>query len=298
MAGVTDLPFRRIVRELGDFFVFSEMVASNAVIRNVARTKKMMDLNGDSMTSVQIVGADPTVMADAAKLSQDLGAKFIDINMGCPVKKVVKSYAGSALMKDINSAAKIIEKVVNGVSIPVSLKTRLGWSNEKQNVVELAKIAEELGIKMITVHGRTRAQLFTGKADWKAVIHVKNAVKIPVIVNGDIRTESDVKASLLASNADGVMIGRAAMHAPWILAQMKNGVEFANIQKVNIIKRHLSYVKEFYNTDKAVVICKKVLMQYCINIKNAANLRKQIVTIDDFNKVNEATKQLEELYCL
>ena len=296
MAGITDLPLRRIVRELGDFLVFSEMIASNAVVRHVARTCKMLDANDDSLTSVQIAGADPHIMAEAAKLSEDLGAKFIDINMGCPVKKIVKTYAGSALMKDLHLAAKIIENVVNSVKIPVTLKTRLGWSEQNKNASELAKIAEDLGIRMITIHGRTRSQLFTGHADWKAIKIVKKSIKIPLIANGDIKNMQDMQTCLLDSGADGVMIGRAAIHNPWILPQIAYGKMFSNIEKFAVIKRHLQYIEEFYDEQKSIVMCKKSLMHYCVNIQNAASIRKNITMIDSKIKVYELLKMLEEQY--
>ena len=173
MAGVTDLPFRKIIREFGDFLMFSEMVASQAVIRNVMRTHKMMDNADDPLTSVQLVGAEPSVMADAVKLSCELGAKFLDINMGCPVKKIVKSDAGSALMKNEKLASEIIEAVVNAVPIPVTLKMRLGWDFEHKNAPIIARIAENAGIQMITIHGRTRSQLYSGNANWADIRAVK-----------------------------------------------------------------------------------------------------------------------------
>lgn len=288
MAGVTDLPFRKIVREFGDFLMFSEMVASQAVIRNVMRTHKMMDNADDPLTSVQIVGADPSVMADAAKLSCDLGAKFLDINMGCPVKKIVKSDAGSALMKNEKLAAKIIESVVNAVPIPVTLKMRLGWDFEHKNATTIARIAEKVGIQMVTIHGRTRSQLYSGKANWSDIRSVKEAVNIPVIANGDIVDAESARIALEKSQADGVMIGRGALGKPWILSTVEEFIKtgysscriITNQQKYQIARRHLEYMLEFYEFPTAIKLARKVLMYYCYGTHNASKYRQEINTIE------------------
>ena len=292
MAGVTDLPFRKIVREFGDFLMFSEMVASQAVIRNVKRTYKMIEGAEDELTSVQIVGADPRVMAEAAKLSYDLGAKFIDINMGCPVKKIVRSESGSALMKNEKLAAKIIESVVNAVSIPVTLKMRLGWDMEHKNSPVLAKIAEDLGIQMITVHGRTRSQLYSGIANWKDIRLVKEAVKIPVIANGDIISVESARQALIDSQADGIMIGRGAFGQPWLLRQIHNDItgdeepfDITPQKKYELSKRHIGYMLEFYPEDTAVKMSRKVLMYYCRGGQNASKYRQLINTVDTVQAV-------------
>ncbi len=287
MAGVTDLPFRKIVREFGDFLMFSEMVASQAVIRNVTRTHKMMDNADDPLTSVQIVGAEPAVMTDAAKLSYDLGAKFLDINMGCPVKKIVKSDAGSALMKNEKLAAEIIEAVVNAVPIPVTLKMRLGWDFEHKNAPTIARIAENAGIQMITVHGRTRSQLYSGTANWADIRAVKEAVNIPVIANGDIIDEITAGQALEESQADGVMIGRGALGKPWILRDVDEFIRSSKVssepmtrqQKYEIAKRHLEYMLGFYNEQTAIKLARKVLSYYCYGTFNASKYRQEINSI-------------------
>jgi tRNA-dihydrouridine synthase B len=282
MAGVTDLPFRRIVREFGPFLVFSEMIASNAVIRHVARTRKMMEgTDDDQYTSVQIVGADPRVMAEAAVLSESLGARFIDINMGCPVRKIVRSSAGSALMRDESLAGRIISSVVRAVNIPVSLKMRLGWDHGNKNAVAIAGIAESCGVSMVSVHARTRSQLYSGLPDWKFIINVKEAVKIPVIVNGSITDIESAKRSLIESSADGVMIGRGSLGAPWILRDIHNAInnlpaENNNFSKYDIMKKHISYILDFYEKTRAILICRKVLMYYCKGVPNAAIFRNRI----------------------
>ena len=288
MAGVTDLPFRKIVREFGNFLMFSEMVASQAVIRNVMRTHKMMDNADDPLTSVQIVGGDPSVMSDAAKLSYDLGAKFLDINMGCPVKKIVKSDAGSALMKNEKLATEIIEAVVSAVPIPVTLKMRLGWDFEHKNASTIARIAENAGIQMITIHGRTRSQLYSGKANWKDIRAVKEVVNIPVIANGDIIDIATAQTALEESQADGVMIGRGALGKPWILRDIDEFIKTGSISekshtnqaKYEIAQRHLEYTLEFYETSTAIKLARKVLMYYCYGTYNASKYRQKINTIE------------------
>ena len=303
MAGVTDLPFRKIAREFGDFLMYSEMVASQAVIRNVKRTHKMMDNADDPLTSVQIVGADPVVMADAAKLSYDLGARFLDINMGCPVKKIVKSESGSALMKNEKLAAKIIEAVVNSVPIPVTLKMRLGWDIENKNSPKLAKIAEDLGIQMISVHGRTRSQLYSGKANWNDIKLVKDSVNIPVIANGDIIDEQSAKTAIAESYADGVMIGRGSLGKPWILKDIDNFLKTGNIEKepisnqkkLEIASKHLHYMLEFYEGTTAIKMSRKVLMYYCYGTKNAAKYRQEINFIDSITDIYTLIEKIFEI---
>ncbi len=227
-------------------------------------------------------------MADAAKLSYDLGAQFLDINMGCPVKKIVKSDAGSALMKNEKLAASIIEAVVKAVPIPVTLKMRLGWDLEHKNASNIARIAENVGIQMIAIHGRTRSQLYSGKANWADIRSVKEVVDIPVIANGDITDETRAKQALEESQADGVMIGRGALGKPWILRDIDEFIKtgkasskpLSNQQKCEIAEQHLEYMLDFYETTTAVKLSRKVLMYYCHNIHNASKYRQEINTID------------------
>lgn len=283
MTGVSDMAFRRLVKRMGAGLVISEMIASQAMIRQTRASMRMIQAHGEEPMVVQLAGCEPEVMAEAAKLNEDLGAKIIDINMGCPVKKVVNGHAGSALMRDEALASKIIEATVKAVKVPVTLKMRTGWDDNNRNAPKLAKIAEDLGVQMITVHGRTRCQLYNGRSDWNFIRSVKEAVRVPVIGNGDVVTVEDAKNLLSASGADGVMIGRGAYGRPWFIKQAYNYITTGTIetdpplqQQVDIILEHFEAILQLYGVEGGVKIARKHLGWYSKGYKDSAEYRVRI----------------------
>ncbi|MEO8176521.1 MAG: tRNA dihydrouridine synthase DusB, partial [Sphingomicrobium sp.] len=247
MTGVTDLPFRRLVKRYGAGLTVSEMIASQAMIRETRQSlqKSLWDPSEEPV-SLQLAGCAPYEMAEAAKLNEQRGAAIIDINMGCPVKKVVNGDAGSALMRDLPLAASIIDATVKAVKVPVTLKMRTGWDDHSRNAPELARVAQDLGIQMITVHGRTRCQMYKGSADWRFVAQVKQAVALPVIVNGDICSIADAREALAQSGADGVMIGRGAYGRPWLLGQAMSALRDGGSRPDPSFDEQLAMILEQY----------------------------------------------------
>ncbi len=280
MSGVTDLPFRRLARELGAGLLVSEMIASWAILRENQATLRMATLDG-SPSSIQLAGCDPEAMAEAAKMSAARGADLIDINFGCPVKKVaVGQMAGSALMRDEITAGRILEKVARAVDVPVTMKMRMGWDHNSLNAPKLAKIAEESGIKMLTVHGRTRQMFYTGTADWDFIAEVKAATSLPIIANGDITDEDDATEALRRSGADGVMIGRGAYGKPWIIAQvghyLTTGERLAEpdlAAQKSILLRHYHAMLAHFGQDAGMRLARKHLAWYSRGLRGSAEFR-------------------------
>jgi tRNA-dihydrouridine synthase B len=302
MSGVTDAPFRRLVRRLGGRLVVSEMIASDAMIRAArAELRKMStDCAEEYPMAVQLAGCEPEAMAEAARLNVDRGAAIIDINFGCPAKKVVNKLSGSAILRDETLAARLMEATVKAVSVPVTLKMRTGWDEQSRNAPAIARIAQECGIQMIAVHGRTRCQFYKGEADWRFIRRVKEAVTIPVIANGDIGGPQDAARCLALSGADGVMVGRAAQGNPWIIKKIHMFLENESYlceptlaAQRDVVLEHYDALLRHYGSVHGARIARKHICWYSGSLPDSGAFRAEVSRIDEPARV---ARRIAEFY--
>ena len=302
MAGITDRPFREICRSMGAGLTTSEMVASAPQLRKTSKTQqRLVFADNELPRSVQIVGADALKLVDAAKFCVEQGAQIVDINMGCPAKKVCNVYAGSALLKDERLVAEILKSVVNSVDVPVTLKTRTGWDRKNKNIKSIAKIAEDSGIAALAIHGRTRECAYKGKAEYDSIAEVKSLIDIPLIVNGDIDSVSKAKEVLDYTKADAVMIGRAAQGNPWIFREINeylvSGLKLPRPsldERQKVLINHLQQLYAFYGERKGLRIARKHINWYCHEIKGFSCFRK---TINQLESASEQLTQVNNYFC-
>ena len=301
MAGITDKPMRRLVHSFGDGNIVSEMVAINALSRKNPKTYRIADVRDeDYPVIVQLVGGDTALFGDAVKFAEELGAYSIDINMGCPVKKIVGNKSGSYLMKDMPLAAALITAAKKATNLPVSVKFRKGWDHNSINAVEFARMCEDCGADYVTVHGRTRSDFYSGEADWDIIAEVKQAVKIPVIGNGDVDSPEKAKALLDYTKADGVMIGRATLGHPWLIAQTHEYLETGKLPQkmpITVVKQtlleHIKKLAEYYGEKTAVALSRKYVCWYCKTLRDARKFRENYVRL---TQMEQALAEIEKFF--
>jgi len=299
MAGVTDRPFRQLCKQFGAGLAVSEMVASNSLLWGSEKTRRRANHEGEvSPISVQIAGADPKMMADAARFNVDQGAQIIDINMGCPAKKVCNAAAGSALLRDEPLVSRILDAVVGAVDVPVTLKFRTGWDRQNKNALTVARIAENAGIQLLSIHGRTRACGYTGHAEYDTIREVKAASRLPIIANGDITTPEEVRDVLAYTGADGVMIGRAAQGRPWIFREIEHFLATGEklpaplVSEIRIVMvAHLHDLYGFYGLERGVKVARKHISWYTKGLAGSASFRHRM------NRLETCKEQLEAVDC-
>ncbi|MEE3697027.1 tRNA dihydrouridine synthase DusB [Glaesserella parasuis] len=299
MAGITDQPFRRLCSQLGAGLTFSEMMSTNPDVWHTEKSKLRLSHHHEiGINAVQIAGSDPTEMAEAAKINVAYGAEIIDINMGCPAKKVNKKMAGSALLREPDLVASILDAVVNAVDVPVTLKIRTGWDPENRNCLEIANIAEQAGISALTIHGRTRSCLFEGEAEYDSIKAVKQAVSIPIIANGDITSAEKAKRVLDYTQADAVMIGRGSLGRPWLFSEIGKFFEKGDLvstlslnDKCQLMLQHIENLHQFYGEEKGYRIARKHVGWYVEQLKPNANFRR---TFNALDSTKEQLKALED----
>lgn len=301
MAGITDKPFRRLTASFGNGNIVSEMVAINALSRKNAKTYKIADVRDeDYPVVVQLVGSDLNLFADSAKLAEELGAHSLDINMGCPVKKIIANKSGSYLMTDSDLASKIISTVVTSSKLPVSVKFRKGWDCNHINAIEFAKMCEDSGASYVTIHGRTRSEFYSGNADWDIIAEIKSKLKIPVIGNGDVDTPQKAQEMINYTGVDGVMVGRAALGQPWLISDIHNYLEngiLPNPKSVSLVKstllNHIKGLVEYYGERLALGLSRKYVCWYCRNMRDARKFRETYVRI---NELEQAYREIDNYF--
>jgi tRNA-dihydrouridine synthase B len=302
MAGITDAPFRELVEGFGVTATVSEMVSCESLIRFSKKTyRRLVDGSDNSLKIVQLMGFDPKNMAESAIINEDLGADVVDINMGCPARKIINNSSGAALMTDENLAAKIVETVVKAVKIPVTVKMRLGWDAEHMNFISLSKKVEEAGAQLLVIHCRTRNQMYSGNANWSLIGALRDIIKIPYFCNGDIKTGSDAVKALEQSRANGIMVGRAALGKPWLPHQLMKFLDGKEVvpppsleEQLRIVLKHFYAALDFYGEPQGVRIFRKHFCWYSSGLEGASRFRKVINDLDDVLSIKSCVQDFYE----